>query len=548
MLPSRPYLHPLPEAYYLPYSATRRFSNLVIDYLQGSENVATFFSYSPDESGIMAAVNDRKQFPVNRAALCEVLYEQYKNFPDTESVLENIALLKDENTFTICTAHQPNLGTGYLYFVYKILHAIKLAAELNQQISGSRFVPVYYMGSEDADLEELGTFRFRDKKFVWDAGSQSGAVGRMNTDSLQPLLQELFKLFGPPGIHKDRLEALLIDAYEGHTTIAEATQFLVHGLFGKYGLIVLNPDHALLKKEFVPVMKADLLEHPGAKIVEQTIGNMQERSYKAQAQPRRINLFYLKDNIRARIEKHDQKWLAVDTHLSWTKEELLTELKLHPERFSPNVILRPLYQEIILPNVAFIGGGAEVAYWLLLKDLFQYHQVFYPTVLLRQSIQWIHNEQSRLWKKTGLTLEEVFSPQHEAEKAYVYSHAERDWHLEEEMVMLEQFAERLRSKAASADPTLEQSADATIARIKHLMKALEEKILKAEKLKLQTGLNQVSRLQEAIFPGGTLQERVDNFMPFYLEYGPDFFDEILHKLEPLRNEFLVLEIADPQGH
>src|SRR5690606_36563786 len=101
--------------------------------------------------------------------------------PSEPKAEEHLAVLAEPTTFTVCTAHQPNLATGYLYFVYKILHAIKLAEALNAAHPEHRFVPVYYMGSEDADLDELGTFRYVGKKFVWDAGGQKGAVGRMDT-------------------------------------------------------------------------------------------------------------------------------------------------------------------------------------------------------------------------------------------------------------------------------------------------------------------------------------------------------------------------------
>ncbi len=530
----------MPTACYLPYGDTRRFSPLVVDYLDEAPALSGLYSFPANQSGLLAAIEARKQFPVDRQTLYDVLYSQYRHLPLEENVEQNIRLLKDDNTFTICTAHQPNLATGYLYFVYKILHAIRLAARLKELYPKYNFVPVYYMGSEDADLDELGTFRFGDKKFVWDAAGQTGAVGRMKTESLFPLLQELFSMLGPPGPNWEALQVLLRQSYTTHATIAEATLHLVHSLFGKYGLIVLEPDNAAFKKAFLPVMEEDLFSHTASNLVEETIRDLSEKNYKAQAHPRQINLFYLKDNLRERIEKTAGQWHVLGTEIRWNEQELRDELHQHPERFSPNVMLRPAFQETILPDVAFIGGGAEVAYWLQLQSLFAHHKVFFPVVMLRQSAMWISEKSNKLLQKTGLSLAQLFAPEDEATKHYVAAHSERDWTTQQESLQLNAMAAALQAKAKAADSTLARSAEAAITRMKRQLEVLEQKMLRAEKRRLHTGLEQLARLRSELFPGGGLQERVENFMPYFLQYGPSFFDELLNAIDPLRNEFLVL--------
>ena len=348
---------------YLPYSQTNSFSQLVTDYLSHNERIKRFYKYGTDKESLCEAVKERKPFPIDRERLVTCLSRQYRTLNKQQPVEKNIQLLLKENTFTVCTAHQPNLLTGYLYFVYKILHAIKLAEELKTAFPENNFVPIYYMGSEDNDIEELGTFRYNGKKFTWDGAGQAGAVGRMKTESLKPLLEELFKELGPPGDYCTELQTLLTHAYLQHDTIAGATQYLVNELFGQYGLVVLDPDDASLKETFIDVMKDDLLHHTANHIVSKQIAQLSEH-YKIQAHPRAINLFYLKDQQRERIEKINGKWIVLNTNIQWQEEQLLEELKDHSERFSPNVILRGLFQESILPNVAFIGGGSEVAYWL----------------------------------------------------------------------------------------------------------------------------------------------------------------------------------------
>jgi bacillithiol biosynthesis cysteine-adding enzyme BshC len=528
------------QARYLPYADTHRFSRLVVDYLAGKSVLSKFFSYSPDAAGLAKSIEHRKKHPVRRDVLQQVLRKQYRMLPAEAAVARNIDMLGRESTFTVCTAHQPNLATGYLYFVYKILHAIRLAEELRKAHPDCHFVPVYYMGSEDADLEELGSFRFGEKKFVWDAAGQQGAVGRMNTASLQPLLDELFAIMGPPGGHEQSLKALLREAYLAHDTIAAATQFLVHSLFGKYGLVVLDADDAALKESFIPVMEADLFEHRPAQLAGDTSRQLSEAGYGAQAFPRPINLFYLEKNLRARIEEEDGCWRVHGSDISWSAGALREELHAHPERFSPNVVLRPLYQETILPDVAFIGGGSELAYWLQLKSLFIAYGVFFPAILLRQSVMWLNPRQQQRLGQTGLSYEALFLSKEEAARSWLQAQGRRNWKLDAEQLQLEQLLGRLREKAAAIDPTLDKSGAAVLARMEHLFASLETKMLRALKRKDAVALARIERLQEELFPGGGLAERRENFMPYYLEYGDAFFETLLRYMEPLRNEFLII--------
>ncbi len=527
---------------YLPYSDTGYFSQLATDYLSGHPELSGFYTFSPDAKGIAAAIEQRKQYPVDRQTLVTVLQKQYAGLQPHDRVLENIALLQKENTFTVCTAHQPNLLTGYLYFIYKIVHAIKLAEELNTAYPDKKFVPVYYMGSEDNDLEELGTFRYGGKKFVWEAQGQTGAVGRMLTKSIKPVLDELFKLLGPPGKNTDELKELLTKAYLGHANISEATQYLVNELFGRFGLIVLNPDEAAFKQAIIPVLKDDLLHQTAYSIVSAEIEKL-EVHYNAQAHPRPINLFYLKDNLRERIEKRGDTWHTLNSDTKWQESELMAELEAHPERFSPNVILRGIFQESILPDVAFIGGGAEVAYWLELKAIFEHYHVFYPVILLRQSVLWINDAQAKLRKQLGLSIPEIFKPELVLIRNFISNNTGDEWQTTEESATIEKIMAALKLKATALDVTLKGSAEAVLTKIKYQLQVLEKKMLRAEKRKLQTELARITRLKHSIFPGNGLQERIENFADWYIAYGPGYLDILNNAMQPLQNEFLVIEDA-----
>lgn len=529
------------NASYISYADTHSFSPLVIDYLAGAAHLNDLISFPADASGLAKAMEARSGFTTNRKLLFNTLSRQYENLPQEAAVNENLRLLQAETTFTICTAHQPNLGTGYLYFIYKILHAIKLSQELKTLHPDKDFVPVYYIGSEDADLDELGTFRYGNKKFVWDAAGQTGAVGRMDTSSLKPLLNDLFQLLGPPGEHLDELKELLQNAYLHHPTIATATQYLVHRLFGKYGLVALDPDDAALKRTFIEVMKQDLLAHTSLPLVTSTIATLGEHGYKMQAYPRPINLFYLRDDIRERIERVENEWVVVNTSIRWNEAALLEELNSNPERFSPNVILRGLYQETILPNIAFIGGGAEVAYWLQLLPVFQAAAIPFPVIILRQSAMWISRQAAVLRKKTGLTITEIFMPEAELTSQFLNNSFGETINTQSEQQAFIKLLIQLKGKATALDSSLKGSTEAVMAKINHQLQVLEKKMMRAGKRKSATSIVQLTKLKTSLFPGGGLQERFDNFMEFYLQSGHAFFDLLLEHIHPLENSFLILE-------
>lgn len=534
----------LHETIHIPYQDTHCFSNLVTDYLAGDKKLDGFFQFAPNEKGIREAIETRKSYPVNRTLLVQTIRQQYASLNPSKKLQANIEALLEEDTFTVCTAHQPNLLTGYLYFIYKIVHAIKLAELLSEQYPDKRFVPVYYMGSEDNDLEELGTFRYNGKRYTWDANGQKGAVGRMQTESLKPLLNELFRTLGPPGEKTEQLKDLLARAYLQHDTIAAATHYLVNELFGEYGLIVLNPDEAQFKQLFTTIMQDDLLQGTAEGVVKAQMEQLSVH-YKTQAFPRPINLFYLTDTLRERIVHQEGTWSVLHTNITFTQEALLHELQTYPERFSPNVVLRGLFQETLLPNVAFIGGGAEVAYWLQLKPLFEYYQVFYPVLLLRQSVQWITPIARKKMKQASLSVSDIFTHTNDWVQQLIVDASSVLPDTTQAQQEISSVLFTLKDKAVAIDGTLADATDATIKKTKRLLESLQTKMWRAEKRKHAIAIARLEKVKSLLLPNGALQERVENFIEFYPYLGDAFIKQLYASMEPLRNEFLVLHADYP---
>ncbi len=526
---------------YLSHKTTHFFSELNTDYLSGDKKLADFYRFTPDDKGLQKAIEERKKYPVDRKLLVAALRRQYEGFVINDKVNTHIDLLLSENTFTVCTAHQPNLMTGYLYFIYKIIHAAKLAQHLKTQHSEYNFVPVFYIGSEDNDIEELGTFRFNGIKFKWST-EQKGAVGRMKTEDpqLRTLLQQLNNLIGPPGANADKLKEVLYQAYQKQATIADATRYIVNELLGDYGIVVLDPDDKMLKEAFLPVLSAELLHQRSDQLV-QAPSQKLNQYYKAQAFSRPVNLFYLNGDTRERIEYSNGSWSVLRTPIRWEKAGLEQELKDHPERFSPNVILRGLFQESVLPNVAFIGGGSEVAYWLQLKPLFEQYKIFYPALILRQSVLWMDAAACALQRKTNLTDEEIFEPAEKLARSFVHKHTHKDLQLEDLKLQLNRIFEQVKNKASHIDITLKSSADAALTKMRYQLDTVEKKMMRAEKRNMAEDLAQIYKLKNRLFPNESLQERYDTFMPYYIDMGDNFFEYLMQYTLPYGDRFLLLK-------
>lgn len=523
----------------LPYSQTGFFSKLIIDYLNEAPALQSFIQHPVSLAGIKAAIQDRQSFaPHHRALLVNELQQQYTPTGTTAKVQQNISLLAKDTTFTICTAHQPAIFTGNLYFIYKILHTIKLADQFKKEFPQYDFVPVFWMGSEDADLDELGHIYLNGEKIVWET-KQTGAVGRMNTKGLDKIVHRIEGELSVLPYGKELIQ-LIRTCYLESIDIQTATFRLLDTLFAEYGLVVVLPDNANLKKIMQPVFEDDLFNQQPSAIVGKTIERLSEQ-YKVQANPRSINLFYLHDGIRNLIEAGDAKYEVRNTDISFTKEELQKELTDHPERFSPNVILRGVYQEMLLPNIAFIGGGGETAYWMELKDLFVHYKVPFPVLVLRNSFLIVEKKWLEKMERLELQPQDFFQSAQQLLTLIATRYKNGELKLKNELEAATQVYQLLKDKAAAVDKSLLQHIEALQARTIKPLEELEKKMLRAEKKKHQSSLRQVEAIRDALFPGDSLQERIDNFMPWYALWGKSFIEQLYKNSLTLEQEFVILK-------
>lgn len=522
----------------IPFEKVPQLAKTDIAYATGDKHLKPFYRYEPELKSFKEALENRKGTICPRSDLVEVLEAQYAHLPRQTPVIENIEALRNADTYTVTTAHQPSLFLGPLYFLYKALTTINLAEAVRESL-GHHIVPVFVLGSEDHDLEELNSIHLYNKELIWTT-DQRGAVGSMSTSDLLPMLDEIKGILGESEQAK-ALYARVENAYTKGKTIADATQAMLHELFGSYGLVVLNMNDVRLKKHFVPLIKAELLEQAAFSIVNGTIARLNDLGFKTQAAPREINLFYLTPGLRERIVLEDGVYKVLNTSLRFSKTEILEELENHPERFSPNVVLRPLYQEMILPNLAYVGGGGELAYWLERKELFDFTGIPFPVLVRRHSALWLDRDSIKKLQKFGFTAEEFFGDTDSLVRAYVERQASVEVSLDSEIADLHKIFDQLAAKAMAIDPTLEKAVRAEEVKTAGSLEHWQNRLLRSEKQKHEVTINQIRALKEKFFPGNGLQERYDNFLPYLLKYGDAFVEQLKSNFQPFDPGFVVLE-------
>jgi bacillithiol biosynthesis cysteine-adding enzyme BshC len=313
-------------------------------------------------------------------------------------------------------------------------------------------------------------------------------------------------------------------------------------LFGEYGLVVLIADAKELKQQMRNVFEDELVHHNSAKLVEQTAKNLAQH-YKVQAGGREINLFYLDEDLRERIERKGDVYAIANTTITFTKDEMLQELKEHPERFSPNVILRGLYQETILPNIAFIGGGGEIAYWLELKAVFDFYKVPFPVLILRNSFLLVEKKWQERMAKLNFSVEELFKPAEILLNEFVAKNSSHTLKLNGSLTDADALYEQLKQLSAAVDHTLVKHVDALKTKAVYRLQELEKKLLRAEKRKFDEQRRQIQQLKANLFPANGLQERIDNVSGYYAKWGREFIQKLYEHSLSLEQEFTVAMIA-----
>lgn len=507
----------------LPLSEVNLFSSLFLDFIQQSPKIKDFSGNYPDIQGFNKQLALKKFDLEKRKVLVETLKKQYKNLPNHL----DLAIILQENTFTVTTGHQLNIFTGPLYVVFKMITTINLAKKLKNYFPEFNFIPIYWMASEDHDFAEINHFSLFGKNLAWET-AQTGAVGRMNPKELETLISEMAEC---PTVFKD--------AYLNHETLVDAARCYANELFGNQGLICIDADDRDLKRQFIPIIKDDLLQHSAFDIVSKTTKDLEHLGYKTQIVPREINFFYLSNGVRERITREGDLYKVLNTDIQFSEAEILNLLEAEPEKFSPNVVLRPVYEEVILPNLAYIGGPSEVPYWLQLKGIFDFHQVEFPILMPRNFGMIINKSTAKRIEKLGLSAQDLFLDEIKLKKTFVERNSQNSLTLTSESQEFTTIFDKILEKAVKVDKTMEGAVKGEQQKVLNALENLEKRLKKAEERNQETEVNQLLGVKQKLFPNGVPQERAENFLNFYLN-NPEFLNQVAEAFDPLDFSFNVL--------
>lgn len=473
-----------------------------------------------------------------REILSHAVQQQLSGLTLSSQQKENLLDLNAPNTFTITTGHQLNLFSGPVFFIYKILQTIKTCTYLKENFPDFNFVPVYWMASEDHDFAEINHFKTQNGYYEINEKS-GGPVGRIPvTDTF--FISEFEKEF-KDYVFGTELILMLKEAYKAGNTLTSAIKILVNRLFSEFGLLILDGDSKELKTEIKEVFKDELLHSSLQKILKQKVEFLTAKYGKVQVNPREINLFYLSDT-RDRIDFDGQQYIVVDKDIQFSQEQIINELENAPEKFSPNALMRPVYQEKILPNIAYIGGNAEIMYWLELKDYFSHINIPFPVLIPRNSMLFLQEKTIKKIEKLDLKIEDFFQNFTTLTNNKILDNNAILKLLEEkENVLISNFSE-LKTVAETTEKSFGNMVKAEEIRQLKSFKRMKKRLLHAEKIKQNELLERLENLFLNVHPSKTWQERIYNFSVFFADQGYSWLETCLEEMVVQESKLIIVAI------
>lgn len=510
------------ESITLPYKNIKQLPGILQRYSECDPTLQPFITNFPDPQAIQEQIQ-KKQVAFDSSArklLVQVLQEQTGVSP-TIAQQRNLDWLSHNKTFTVSCGHQLNIAGGPVYMAYKILTVLKLTEQLNREYPDFHFVPVHWLASEDHDLEEILSISFFGQKIKFDI-DQTGATGRMRTGNLAGQMKSI----------RD-FPAWMVKAYEDSTTLSVATRAWLQTAFGEKGLLVIDADHKTLKEAFVSMATREIDQPWVEREVVISTKALEANGVKSQIHPRPINLFYLTDKERLRLEEADGKLKTVGGNFEWGKKEGINHFKENPQTLSPNVAFRPVYSQLVLPDIAFVGGPAEIAYWLQLSGVFRESGIPMPLLIPRFSAAFVNQALSKKMSRLGLKANDLLKEDQELKKEATGINTEIT------LPDLEAVYQKLLMLAQEVDPTLVPMAKSELSKAAKIAEGIQKRISKAAEQKNETRINQILALVRKLFPEGTLQERTESWLSF-VAADPEWLDKVYSQIKPLQFSFNIL--------
>jgi bacillithiol biosynthesis cysteine-adding enzyme BshC len=515
------------------------YPKLIFDYLRNNlpKDILPYQGY--DIENFEAIIKAKKSNYLYRNELITALKNQYIGEEENVLVSKNIARLQHSDTFCVTTAHQLNIFSGPLYVIYKIISAIKLAKELKSKYPTKDFLAIYVLGSEDHDLAEINNFSIFNKKITWDT-TQTGICGNMNPSTLQKDIDELALILGEKG--KDIIE-VLTHSYQ-KDNLAKAHKQLIHTIIGYDDFLIIDGNDKTLKSCFTTVMKNEIANPLSKSLVETQNQKLISNQYNPQAFARDINLFYIDkaNHKRERIELENNYYKILNTNYIYSNNEIINLIEKTPENFSPNVILRPLYQQTYLPSIAYVGGAGELSYWMQLPLLFEKYNTAFPMLIARNSALFLSKNLASKANKIGLSIEDLFDTALNIQKQYLSKNNPTISLNENTKIAIEQQYKQIHDTVTNIDKSLQSFVLAEKHKALQQLEGVFAKIDKSLKQQQNTQMIQIEQIKNTLFPNNNLQEREDSFIWLWYIFGKEYILNILNeKFEAMPKSIHIFE-------
>ena len=519
---------------------------LIEKFISGDKKVLKYInSFYNKENIIKHSENRSKNFSKEqRQILVKSLQKQYSKIEISKKTLKNISSLLEPNTFCITTGHQINLFSGPLMVIYKIAQVISISNQLNSDSDSFKYVPVLWIATEDHDFEEISEINLNQKKIKWEINSNNLPVGEIEINNFKNVLRD-YKDSIIDYNFKENIEEILDNSYKEGDTLSISTLKFINSLFSEHGLIIIDANKKDLKSLFTDQLKNEIDNFSCKEKTSSQISQLKKdfESFRAQVNPSDINFFKLTDKGRKRI-RYDKKLYNVDDENSYNKDEILNLIDKSPELFSPNAIMRPLYQEIVLPNVCYVGGPNELRYWMQLKTYFDDNKVQFPILKLRNSAYIIDSKISKKIKNSGIEINYFIGELNELIKYKIDNISSMKVNFDSLRSNLSSQFDELRKVSLETDKSFIGALNAQEKKQKKGIDDLEKKLNKAEKKNHEAEIESIRSIYNYLNPRNINQERYLNFGNFYSCKGPSFINYIVEKLSIMDDKILIIDLED----
>lgn len=516
---------------------TLPFSKLFQHYISGSGSISDFFETHPaNEDSVLKSI-DTFKFHGDRSVSASLLENFNKAYLENEQTKAQIEKVKKPNSLTVVTGQQVTLYGGPLYTVYKTITAILHAKKL-EKATGRPVVPIFWLADEDHDIEEVSTINLPDSNdqteisysladYEYAPPASTIQLGDELSEASQLLEENLDKTDFTAELLKN-----IHSCYRSDRTFGEAFGDLLMSLFGKHGLLLAGSLDSTTKFHTKNLLKkAVQAQEELTRALDHTTYSLKEAGYHDQVQVQHSNLFYLTSSgKRIKIQYSDGIWSIPKK--KWNSAELIAEIDNHAEQFSPNVFLRPVLQDFLLPVAAYAGGPGEIAYYAQMKDFYKCFGYKMPIIIPRYSLTIFESAIDRILDKLPFDWQQYRDRIEDLEKKFVETTDTVDiekmfgiWRSQ-----IDELSRSKRDEIGDIDPSLKASVGKAKAAYFSELDKLKGKVYRSVKEQEKVQLDRIKRIKNNLFPNGNLQEREVAFIYFINKYGPDLWDRVIDEL------------------